>query len=209
MTANKKTQNLVSVSKAILLLIIGAALYAIFQPIFTPIGTTICQDFGQCIPHKPFVAVVLAPGNLTETNQTIYLENPQNLTATSFAFYISSSNSSDNISAYTGGGNVNVTYPYGKTAKGRLYTEAHNIANGDIGIIDVTMNAPAKINVTMVSVDTNDCVEDLYFSPLNITENPYAITKGTMTLRDVGNCPWADIYNHPYTTRGLIVINGG
>lgn len=205
MAINKILKLTIGIAGAILLIIMGDLL----QPIFTPVGTAICQDLGHCVPPKPLVAVVLSPGNLTEQNQTIYLENPQNITAASFAFDIVADNSSTNITAYTSSGNVNISYPYGHTYRGKLELGAQSIAEGDIGIINVTLSSPSKINVTMVvpSAD-NICTEDIYFSPLNITEQAGQISEGTMTLKEIGNCPSQDFYDHPYTIRSLITVRG-
>ena len=164
---------------------------------------------------KPFVAVIISPGNLLFLKHTIVIENPQNLTVNSFAFWIEFINKTANlnttISANTVRGNIEIDYPYGNYSKRELYVVVHNIRPGDSGTINVTLSKAARINITVTRTDARYCAESIYYLfNIQTWHPPFAlnyvpITESIPTI--VGKPCGTNSTGFPYTIQGSGVIS--
>lgn len=197
-----KTEVGIGVLYSILLLIVGA----ILTPIFQPIGLLICQAVSLCVTPKPFIAVILTPANLITQNHTVVIENPKNLTVDSFAFYINavnlSANLKTNITAHTVGGNINITYPEGNKSTRNIYVIAHNIRAGDSGVINITLSKPSKINITVTRTEAQYCTEIMYWYAMAHL-NQYV----SSPIIEMGNCSPQYLNGFKYSIKGELIVN--
>lgn len=194
------------------------ALYGLFVFTFSNVLSPAIQQWGiteyySIFPSgqiKPFVAVIMTPGNLSSfKNDTIFIDNPQNLTVSSFAFYIEPLNSTAKqnmtVSAHIakGKGNIELTFPYGNSSERELYVVAHDIRPGDSSTLNVSLSLPSRINVTVTRTDARYCTEYFYVYANIHYNNPGPVNP----LHEDGNCPIEDIPGFLYKITGSVTVS--
>lgn len=117
---------------------------------------------------KPYIALILDTNNQHPLNDTLWIVNPENLTADTFTFYI---NSPNKLTATTWKPSIDVNFSKGNSGT-QVYVVAHNIRGGDAQAINLTLSAPAQPSFQIISTDAHYCNTTL---EINYPKTPLVI----------------------------------
>ena len=173
----------------IILIIISAVLvegWNITHPTTTTTTSTIMTTTTVPAP-KPYIAVISDVASQFPKNAVVYITNPSNQTASTFAFYFRTSNYSDATLSLPN--NTDIKFPYepgSKIASGsNIYVVAHNVQGGDVEPIYVNFTRPSNITINVTETDATYC-NTTFFA--NYYSNKTVYNEGYILLNTKGNC---------------------